>query len=146
MFHFNTPENLGFSDVFGGYRGRTLVKIKRKNLEKQISWNGHAHTICYNTTKIFIYYRVKSRMLIVKVRISIVEAYSEPCQTPKIDLFVKIINRSMVFERVQMFRRVLNTRQWSNAFCKVFFVVAPLYRLIYVTVFLKLGRKWSFLS
>ena len=39
-------------------------------------------------------------MLIVKVRISIVEAYSEPCQTPKIDLFAKIINRSMVFERV----------------------------------------------
>ena len=34
MFHFYTPENLGFSDVFGGYRGRTLVKIKRKNLEK----------------------------------------------------------------------------------------------------------------
>ena len=50
MFHFYTPENLGFSDVFGGYRGRTLVKIKRKNLEKYIKlkWACAHYLLQYN--------------------------------------------------------------------------------------------------
>ena len=139
LYSLKTRENYWFSDFFREYRNTPVAWIRLKInfpiTEKPVNWPAF---ICLHiNTIISLYSIITLRNLFCFCAPLYTEAYSEPRQTSKMELFAKIIKR---LETVKYFRKMHHftalTGFWM-CFCYNFQKSKSIYVLLRITTIYK---------